>query len=338
MKKLLTVLVAIFATCNVMMLAQSSQLATLSHKGTIKTFYGTSALSSALSAAVNGDVITLSSGSFNGVDITKAVTIRGAGVGMDTTSQALPTIINSNFTINVPANDSSNLILEGIYHGDLINIVKAARPMFLKCRFKAFVRKFIDNTSEITDATFMHCMAETMSLQNTGSSLDPVCSGTIINSAFGSTSIKNFTCTNCIFLSLNQAYAANNTFYNCIIVASSTMMSSNVAFNCIGYSKSNTSSFIFSNLPNNSSNQKCNPTEVFDSGSASYADNEVTLFQLSDTGKSYKGNDGKEVGIYGGNMPFDLRTTTPQIKKCNVAAKSTADGKLSVDIEVSTIE
>ncbi len=51
-----------------------------------------------------------------------------------------------------------------------------------------------------------------------------------------------------------------------------------------------------------------------------------------------KGTDGTEVGIYGGNLPFDPTTTNPQITKFNVAAKSTADGKLSVDIEVNSAQ
>ena len=62
-------------------------------------------------------------------------------------------------------------------------------------------------------------------------------------------------------------------------------------------------------------------------------------FELTDAAKTqYLGTDGTEVGIYGGNLPFDPTPSNPQITKCNVAAKSTADGKLSVDIEVNAAE
>lgn len=62
-------------------------------------------------------------------------------------------------------------------------------------------------------------------------------------------------------------------------------------------------------------------------------------FELTDAAKAqYLGADGTEVGIYGGNLPFDPTPSNPQITKCNVAAKSTADGKLSVDIEVNAAE
>ena len=62
-------------------------------------------------------------------------------------------------------------------------------------------------------------------------------------------------------------------------------------------------------------------------------------FKLTDEAAAkYLGNDGTQVGIYGGNLPYDENPTIPQITKCNVASKSTADGKLSVDIEVKAAE
>lgn len=64
--------------------AQTSLMATLNHEGTISTFYGARALQQAHQAAASGDVITLSSGTFQAENITKAVTVRGAG--MDVTS------------------------------------------------------------------------------------------------------------------------------------------------------------------------------------------------------------------------------------------------------------
>lgn len=62
-------------------------------------------------------------------------------------------------------------------------------------------------------------------------------------------------------------------------------------------------------------------------------------YKLTDEAKAImKGTDGTEVGIYGGSLPYDPTPTNPQISKFNVAAKTTADGKLSVDIEVKSAE
>ena len=42
------------------------------------------------------------------------------------------------------------------------------------------------------------------------------------------------------------------------------------------------------------------------------------------------------LGIYGGVMPFNFVPTYNVIRRCTVAPRSTADGKLSVDIELET--
>ncbi len=332
-------------------MAQSSQLATLSHKGTIQTFYGANALSDAYKAAVHGDVITLSSGSFNGVSLYKNITVRGAGVGMDTINKTLPTIINSEITISAQANDTSNLVLEGVMFTARVNYYTTIRPMFLKCKFKTFVSVGSypsNNPPKMTDATFMHC------LFTDNASFNESSTGTIINSVFKEVTLSNFTCVNSILFDFHSYKSTSSSnpyqeggncnFYNCIIYTyyngqgstGSRLLSSNLAYNCVGYTYGGAD--IFSNIPDNSSNILCKLETIFVSEAGSYSQNESTLFQLSEKGRTFLGNDGKEVGIYGGNMPFDLRTTTPQITKCNVAAKSTVDGKLSVDIEVSEIE
>jgi hypothetical protein len=330
----------LFAACciTVALMAQSSQLATLNHQGQISTFYGATALTKAHAAAVHGDVITLSVGSFNGVNITKAVTIRGAGIGMDSTTNALPTIINSDFIINVPAVETANLILEGIYHNGIIRYTQATRPMFIKCRFNEF--SYQSSTNTLTDATFMHCkFVYAATLKGSGS---------LINSVINLASlISNYDITNCIILD-EENTITNSTLTNCIIgVYDTPLQSSNFVNNSIGFASGIDSNYdgndIFDELPISTTNSIVAKEDIFATFSYKIEDNVVLFpddewFKLTPFGKSYLGNDGTEVGIYGGNMPFDPRTTMPQITKCNVAAKSTADGKLSVDIEVSGIE
>lgn len=330
---------SLFAVCCIAVtaMAQSSQLATLNHKGQISTYYGATALTKAHAAAVHGDVITLSVGSFNGVNITKAVTIRGAGMGMDTISNALPTIINSDFTINVPAMDTANLILEGIYHNGTIRYTQATRPMFIKCRFKDFSYQNSTNNT-LTDATFMHCKI-------VGNSIGLYGSGSIINSVINyDPVIRNYTITNCIIIEDDMGMT-NCTMTNCIIgIYDGSLESSNYVSYCVSFCHNGDGANIYDELPFNTTNFVVTKGDIF--STYDFPTNDETIygipdnewFKLSEMGKSYLGNDGTEVGIYGGNMPFDPRTTRPQITKCNVAAKSTADGKLSVDIEVSGIE
>jgi hypothetical protein len=42
--------------------------------------------------------------------------------------------------------------------------------------------------------------------------------------------------------------------------------------------------------------------------------------------------------MHGGVLPYDATPSYPQITRMNVANKTTADGKLSVEIEVSAAE
>ena len=100
MKKIFLSLLLLLASTGAI-IAQSSMLATLSHEGEITVFYGSDALKDAHAVAQHGDAITLSSGSFNAVDITKAITLRGAGMAIDTLKNTYPTIINGSFNIMV---------------------------------------------------------------------------------------------------------------------------------------------------------------------------------------------------------------------------------------------
>lgn len=119
--------------------------------------------------------------------------------------------------------------------------------------------------------------------------------------------------------------------------------SSCVAVNCIGCSSNGSISssyndiFYYMSSKNSTNKNIAKPSSALKTGGFDYTDNE--MFELTDAAKTqYLGADGKEVGIYGGNLPYEEDPTTPQITKCNVAAKSTADGKLSVDIEVKAAE
>ena len=94
---------------------------------------------------------------------------------------------------------------------------------------------------------------------------------------------------------------------------------------------------IFSTAITTTNKQVMGFENVFKTYNGSYSDKEN--FELTDDAKTqYLGDDNTEVGIYGGNLPYDGTPTNPQITKCNVAAKTTADGKLSVDIEVNSAQ
>lgn len=338
MKKLFLLIVA--TSLATMSFAQSSVLAMLNHEGKISTFYGVQAWKNAHEAAVNGDVITLSSGNFVSVDITKAITVRGAGMGIDTTGIAEPTIISGDFTINIENADSCRLIMEGIYSNHMIYYANVVNPLFLKCRLKN-VMYYNNITPVLKDASFIHCrIADRFSLRSN-------CSASCVNSVIQDPSFSGSTTSNFEFINCVIAFNGNgslvsitsSSFKNCILKTGNTsdyVSDKSTAYNCVGLG----SKSMFKNVTNATNKIVSDYASLFKTytgANLDFLDSEN--FQLTDAAKTqYLGADGTEVGIYGGNLPFDPTPSNPQITKCNVAAKSTADGKLSVDIEVNAAE
>lgn len=343
MKKLFLSLVAVMVAT--MSYAQSSTLATLSHDGNISTFYGTTALREAYNEAQNGDVITLSGGSFISTDIKKALTIRGAGMDINNLSQSEPTILTGNFTINIADSLSSRLTLEGLLHNHTLYVEGTFKNgTFIKSRFATITYR---NNSSIKNLTMIHCKVATKLDCPSASNISCI-NCIIMNPYYKSPTNSNIEYINCIVYHSYLAYGNNNTddsytatFLNCIlcsylssgsyqIIPSSCTLYNNVII-------ANSTGQPLKNVANTTNTHRGGSyQEVFKTYNETYNDNET--FELVDAIKSFKGTDGTEVGIHGGNMPFDVTPTNPQITKCNVAAKSTADGKLSVDITVNGAE
>lgn len=353
MKKLFFSLVALI--CATMSYAQSSLIATLSHDGEISTFYGTSALRDAHAAAQHGDIITLSSGSFTSVTITKAITLRGAGMQVDTVAKTNPTVITGDFNINIPDSVEQRLTMEALYFNDIITISSLKNASFLKDRIKDLQVYGIDNCI-MNNITFIHC--KICSFLNKYSNLSykgDSTSASFVNCYIGfnlndhNKCVVNAEFTNCYVLFPYTSGLSFLTFNNCILYNTSTysnsyasadkynkLPSNCVANYCLAKCRTNE---LFVNIPNNTSNSYLSGelNTLFKTYTGNYTDEET--FELTDEAKAkYLGSDGTEVGIHGGSLPFDPTPTNPQITKCNVASKSTADGKLSVDIEVSATE
>ena len=333
---------------------QGSVVATLSHDGEVSAYYGAGALASAHEAAVNGDVITLSSGQFDAVDITKAVTFRGAGMETDSESQTYPSVINGDFSINIPEDTSERLTMEGVYGNDKTITVKGTlkNAMFNKCRFYIFTDGSQSPSSAVTptmqNITFLHCkfahglnIAQWQGQKNNSISfVNCVMREAAIGSA---TSGNSFEFTNCVVQIYVRAsglgiHSRCATYRNSIITANSTniaMDESNHIYRSLGISNYN----IFSKLPSSSNSwySTSDITQVFKTYANTYSDGED--FALTDEAKAtYLGDDGSEVGIHGGNLPFSSTLASPKITKFDVAPKSTTDGKLSVDITVKAGE
>ena len=136
-----------------------------------------------------------------------------------------------------------------------------------------------------------------------------------------------------IFLPVSMHY---NTFKNCILCnnyaneGGLNLPGTVTALNNLGVGY-----VYFSEVPNASSNVHVDDFEqvfkTYDGGA--YKDDET--YELTDeAAATYLGDDGTQVGIYGGDNPFNTTLSYPQFTKANVAKKA-VDGKLSVNIELN---
>ena len=327
MKKLLFTLLAIVATFTTTQ-AQTSLVATLSHAGETSAYYGAEALANAVAAAENGDVITLSSGLFKGAKIEKSITVRGAGMSVGEDG-SLPTTISGNISASV-----DNITLEGLYVNGTLSIegYTNSNDMFIKCRFTYVATSGGGNAYNMR---FIHCKIAN------GAHLYGNSSSTFVNCIVckpGNSGVFNFM--NCILLFTE---GNNEGGYG---VAPSNMGSSTLT-NCIVYSvgnngfpKSTTRAYnvgnkevLWSNSTLSSNAVVEDLTTLFEDFTGAYGD-DVT-FKLTSTGAAYLGSDGTQVGVYGGSLPFDPTPTNPRITKAQVAGQSSADGKLSIELEVN---
>ena len=168
MKKLILSLVALLTAT--MSYAQATLVATLSHEGEVSMFYGAYGLQNAMAAANNGDVITLSGGSFQAPTIDKAVAIRGAGIEVSS-----PTYIVNNFIINIASDVTERLLMEGVKVTGRVTVESIPNGAnFLGCTFyeiygnesSSIMKNAIFSSCRITsyfslygtlDATFLGC-------------------------------------------------------------------------------------------------------------------------------------------------------------------------------------
>ena len=307
-------------------------MATLNHEGTISTFYGTVALQQAHAAAVSGDVITLSSGTFLSTDISKAVTIRGAGMDVTKVNDIVnePTILSGDFKIKIPAEDTGRLTLEGIYHNGSLLFYEGQvkNALFLKSRFN-----IISYTSsvKVQDLTILNCrIANRIGVGSGNSAL-------FLNSVVKDFDSGYMSFSHCVILNSYNLNNSGNEYKNCIITHESGyeygVSSSSSAYNNLFISDKTDK---LNEIPNNTNLRVPTSDERF---AYLRGYNDSKDYKLTDQNRDVlKATDGGEIGIYGGSLPYSAVPTNPQITKFNVASKTTADGKLSVDIEVKSGE
>ena len=338
MKKLFLSLVAAIVAATATF-AQNTLVATLTHGENVSMFYGTYALRDAHNAAVSGDVINLSGGGFQKVDITKAITLRGTGI-----DASVPTSIVSEFIIAIPSDDANRFSMEGIRCQGTVHLRGTyENPYFMKCQFPSV---YIDDKPTIKNAMFVNCK-NTNSFSLEGTSTVQFVNSYVSGFSNNSESTSSASFINCVIFLPNEymaSYMRSCQLMNCILsynhnnrYYSSSLPSTSIATNCVAINDNGKMSNVFNNSQVNPGCGHQLYSEVFKDFTGTYTD--AQTFELTESAKTQLlGTDGTQVGLYGGLMPYTSVPAYPRITKMNVASKTTADGKLSVEIEVSAAE
>ena len=134
------------------------------------------------------------------------------------------------------------------------------------------------------------------------------------------------------------SFSALSAYNSIIIRESSNSPQQNCTFiNCIGIRTYGSSGTAFGSGYTSGCANYTSYQEVFENFTGTFSLEESFILK-DEIATGFLGGDGTQVGIYGGFLPYSPRPTYMVIKRCNVANKSTIDGKLSVEIEVVTEE
>ena len=317
MKKILLSIIAL--CCTLAAGAQATdQISAILQVGneTPQVFYGAGALKNALAAAPNsGGVITLTSGLFNAVDITKDVKIFGSGFETDVDNDIAVTNINGSFNVNLPAEIAAphGISLEGVYvNGDII--VKSAVDGFSLTKscvssltFQAAATRCVVTQSYIRYAINgghdlyvqnSYVVGHTINVLNEESQI--MFNHCIITDGYycnGNTC--RFTCTNCI---VNIGWRNTVQTYRYCIIPNWSNVDGFVG------SSNNWMNVGIANVFEDAANSDYSPSRTF---------------TLKDPENKYIGSDGTQVGVHGGDFPWNKIPGTPIVKNLDATVNGT---------------
>lgn len=317
--------------------------ATLTHNDSVQVFYGMNALQQAHAAAVDGDVINLSSGAFNAVDITKAVTIRGQGMFNDDSIGLVRTRILNTFNVEVP-DTVHRLTLIGLLFDGELQLHVANNPLFLKCRFQTVYHETGSNY-HTSNAVFINCIVGRW--YNTYYTSSGTTYWYATGTSFYNSVILNQYhqgspdyLVNCIAYQQNSSENLNNkTILNSIVYyAINNIIPNNgyTCFNTIGINNSNQPRpyFDLTDIATHNLHNYTSFVYVFQTFRGNNYSDGMSMALVDSIATTILGDDGTQVGIYGGQYPWDDKVSNPLIGHFSAARRTNTQGNLEVDIEV----
>lgn len=348
MKNFFTLLAALFF-CAMMSNAQTGFVATLQHEGEFIHYYGPSALQSAYNSAVTGDIITLSPGTFTAPGtIDKGITLRGTGVEATETTKVTG-------LVKVFSEDSTYVTtFEGIVFNDETRVINnlsnesKGTIKFIKCDLSRINADYYSGNATTGPAVRLYnCVVNRVYFASYTHPDFLFYNCYVVDPSSDSNLYDTTTAfVNCV-IEWRSVYSSNAgyypqchylNFYNCIfnrvasgnIPYSGSLPSTATAYNCLSINNSSLFYYLVSGGNNKTVGSVSDVFTTYQGGR-----NAGETFELTETAKEeYIGTDGTQIGMQGGNYPYNTTVQYPVITKFDVDAQTNKAGILNIDVEV----
>lgn len=339
MKKFLSVV----ATAALSLFAQAQNtdapMATLQHGEQTRVWTGTDAFIKAYEAAADSaDIITLSAGHFNTpYEISKSFRLYGAGCEDDPVTGTMATVMHDRLRFK-PA-DITNEDGETIKAGRKVNGLHLEGIQVPSLEFPQYEWTPVENLTIAKCKVYDHIYFLVHS-QNVTIKQSILLNGIYIDNS--GISHTNLLITNSFFHGLGNSNTASSIHVDhCIVRGSlpSALCTNSILYNPLSSgSTSKNNIFVGQNSIGNGVQGSNNWTGIANAGvyaadgeDGTYAEDKT--FELKYP-KKYVGTDGTEIGLHGGNYPWNKIPCTPRIMESDIDTKTSADGKLKVSIKV----
>lgn len=328
MKKITLFLIIMFVA---VAFSTAQKSVALHSNGTTTIFGGDTPLTQAYTAAITGDTLYVSGGTFSlPVAFNKGLVIIGAGYHPEYTDTTQKTYIYNPGGITL-GHDASNTYLEGLEFSHSLGVSTGVITNFtiIRCKFNAALS--CTGPSIPTYATITQCdISGVLQLNGVANSLISNC---IIRNRL--TYSSNNTIKNNIFTMVSGSvvldYSDTNIFWNNIFSYNGGAIISNSTNNNFQYNI-----FPLANQSLGSSPTDLNNYKAIDLSTVYVNASEGDYHLLPDASTTYLGDDGTEVGLFGGVLPFKEGAIpiNPHISQKSIQTTTDSNGLLNISFTV----
>ncbi len=317
-----------------------AQMATLQHGDKTTVFLGNNAFVDAYNAAADSaDVITLSAGEFTAPSVvSKSISVYGTGFENDTVTGTKRTLIRGVLYLKHADgyDDDGNLVkagkkVDGSYFEGLYivsgfrfqnnNNVTLKNITISKCK----IENDIDSDVDLENVIIKQCSFSRFGM-------------------YGTRIVKNLLITNCHFhdiinTSTSSVHIDHSIWRNTENGSSDVLCTNSILYGTLSSSSTSKNNIFIGKTSTGTNNANdVNWTGLANAGVWAEEGNDGSYsaektFELKNPNK-YIGTDGTQVGICGGDYPWNKIPCIPRIIESDIDTKVSAEGKLKVSIKV----